>query len=402
MRTLQEEFNLTSGDFALSPGEYEGPLVVKRPCVIDGGRATLWAKTGPVLVVEAPDVTIKDLRVEVTGAPRSGEAWAAVKSSGPRTKLSQVEVAGAVLGIPGESENWRLPTVLTLGDFAPDCENAFAFELEAPAAGEIVCRLRDVTITPQRLSPGKNRITVQAGPMRDNTILFGEILVRTAVTRRIYLTGKCVQGAPVRRADRLLPVSFSGSGQVTLPPEVTPPAAPDAQVTYITKGQRIPAGELCKGVLKVVYEHQYAGPAIDLDVYVFLLQENGKVRSDRDLIFFSNPETADKGLRVVPGKPMVLAELARLDPQISRAAVCYSIYGDKPRENFSQVTGPLVRVFHDSGELFRFPLCGLTTEKTVVALELYRYKGQWKINFVGSGYRSGLRELCEGYGVQVE
>ena len=52
--------------------------------------------TGPVLVVEAPDVTIKDLRVEVTGAPRSGEAWAAVKSSGPRTKLSQEEVAGGV------------------------------------------------------------------------------------------------------------------------------------------------------------------------------------------------------------------------------------------------------------------------------------------------------------------
>lgn len=406
MRTLQEEFNLTSGDFSLSPGEYEGPLVVKRPCVIDGGGATLWARKGPVLVVDAPDVTIKNLRVEVTGAPCLGESWAAVKSSRPRTKLSSVEVAGAVLGIPGEAENWRLPTILALGNFPPDRENAFAFELEAPAAGEIVCRLRDVSVTPQRLSPGKNRITITAGPMRDNTILYGEILVRTAVTRRIYITGKCVQGAAVRRADRLLPVEspFSGPLPVDPPPEVIPPAAPDSQVTYITRGQRLPAEELREGVVKVAYEHQYAGPSIELDVYVFLLQENGKVRGDRDLIFFSNPAAADGGVKLAPtgGKPLVLAELAKLNPNISKVAVCYSIYGDKPRENFSLITEPLLRIFHGSRELYRFPLRGLMIEKTVVALELYRYKGQWKINFVGSGYRSGLKELCESYGLEVE
>lgn len=404
MRSLQEEFNLSSGDFVLSPGEYQGPLVVKRPCTIDGSHATLWADQGPVLVIDAPGVTVKDLRVEVTGPHRHGAAGAAIQSTRPGTKLSGVEAAGTVLGVPGEAENWRLPTSVPLGEFAPDRENAFAFELEAAGPADLVCRLRDVAVTPQRLAPGKNRVSVQAGPMRDNTILFGEILVRTAVTRRIYLSGKCRQGAPVRRAEGLLPVEQPFSGPAEPPLEAVPPSAPDGQVAYITRGQRIPADELRESVVKVAYEHQYAGPSIDLDVYVFLLQENGKVRDDRDLIFFNNREPADRGVRLAPtsGKPLVLAELARLDPSISRVAVCYSIYGDKPRENFSQVTGPLIRVFHDSGELYRFPLLDLTTEKTVVALELYRYKGQWKINFVGAGYRSGLRELCESYGLEVE
>ena len=44
----------------------------------------------------------------------------------------------------------------------------------------------------------------------------------------------------------------------------------------------------------------------------------------------------------------------------------------------------------------------LSVEKTLVAVEVYRYKGQWKLNFVASGYRDGLRRLCESYGVEVQ
>lgn len=404
MRSLQEEFNLSSGDFVLSPGEYQGPLVVKRPCAIDGSHATLWADRGPVLVIEAPGVTVRNLRVEVTGPLCAGAAGAAIQANRPGTRLEDVEAAGAVLGVSGEAEDWRLPTAIPLGEFAPDHENAFAFALEAAGPAELSCRLRDVVVTPQRLVPGKNRVTVQAGPMRDNTILFGELVVHTAVARRIYLTGKCRQGAPVRRAESLLPVEQPFSGPASPPLEAIPPAAPDGQVAYITRGQRVAAEELREGVIKVAYEHQYAGPSIDLDVYVFLLQANGKVRGDQDLVFFSNQASPDGGVRLASagGRPLVLAELARLDPAVGRVAVCYSIYGDRPRENFSQVAGPLVRVFHGDRELYRFPLEGLTMEKTVVALELYRYKGQWKMNFVGSGYHSGLKALCESYGLEVE
>ena len=36
MTNIQDQFNATkSGDFVLAPGEYEGPLVIDRPCVFD-------------------------------------------------------------------------------------------------------------------------------------------------------------------------------------------------------------------------------------------------------------------------------------------------------------------------------------------------------------------------------
>ena len=67
MNRLQEAFAENGGPvFTLIPGEYEGPLRVDRPCTVDGCGATLWAARGPVLVIAAPGVTVKNLRVEVT------------------------------------------------------------------------------------------------------------------------------------------------------------------------------------------------------------------------------------------------------------------------------------------------------------------------------------------------
>jgi len=66
------------------------------------------------------------------------------------------------------------------------------------------------------------------------------------------------------------------------------------------------------------------------------------------------------------------------------------------------VQNPLVRLFAGEKELCRFRPDGLTAEKAVVAAEFYRYKGEWKINFIGAGYQGGLKQLCTGYGVNVQ
>ena len=61
-----------------------------------------------------------------------------------------------------------------------------------------------------------------------------------------------------------------------------------------------------------------------------------------------------------------------------------------------------MRILSSYNDFHRFALDELHEEKTAVAVELYRYKGEWKMSFVGAGYRSGLRHLCEGYGVNIE
>lgn len=352
-----------------------------------------------MLAIEAPGVTVRNLRVEAIGD------GVAVRACAPQVRLENVEVSGAVLGVDGEAEDWRLPAVISLGEFAAGMDNAFAFELAAAAGAELDCRMRDVEMFPRALAPGKNRIVLKTGALRDNTILYGEILVQTAnVTRRIYVEGKARMGARPGTPDRLLSLQLPDPAPMVPPAEAIAPLAEDERVVYLTRGQRLPAGELAEGTMKVIYQHRRAKPSIELDGYVFLLREDGRVRGDKDLIFFSNPNSADGAVRVASagGFPLLTAELAKVSAEISRIAFCCSIYGEDPRENFSLVEEPIIRVFHGSTEIYRFPLADLRSEKTVVAVEVYRHKGGWKLSATGSGYRSGLRQLCEGYGVEVE
>ena len=79
-----------------------------------------------------------------------------------------------------------------------------------------------------------------------------------------------------------------------------------------------------------------------------------------------------------------------------------SVYDDQSGTDFSCVDDPVIRIFSDDKEQFRFPLNDLTQEKTVVAVEFYRYKGEWKVNCVGGGFKFGLASLCREYGVDVE
>lgn len=408
MVKIQEQFNSNlDGNFILPPCEYEGPLVVNRSCVIDGCQSTLWATNGPVLVVSAPNVTIKNLRVEVTGSPTSEEARIAIKTIDPHTKLENIEVRGNVIGLPQESENWDLPGIISLGDFAANKENTFVVSLQAPANATIDSKIIDLRIFPMQLTNGQNSLTLTTGELRNNTILYGEIMVRTAVaSRRIYIMGKALKDAPVHY--EAFPVengpTVSLPVQIDPPDEVVAPQVSDASIQEMKRGQRTSIKELQSSQIKIVYEHQNAAPGVDIDSYCFALRENGKVSCDEDLIFFGNAAAANQSIKSSSSdsKPLVLIDLNRVDSAVSRIAVCYSIYGDDPSQNFSKVSSPIIRIFGWDKEVFRFELKDLYEEKTVVAAEIYRYKGEWKINFVGAGYNSGLKQLCESYGVNVE
>ena len=78
----------------LPPGEYPGPMVVRRPLTLDGRGATVWALSGPVLAVDADGVRLRNLRVEVTGGPAAGDpgACALLVCSGRRVGLENVTV----------------------------------------------------------------------------------------------------------------------------------------------------------------------------------------------------------------------------------------------------------------------------------------------------------------------
>ncbi|MFI2433818.1 TerD family protein [Streptomyces sp. NPDC018693] len=67
---------------------------------------------------------------------------------------------------------------------------------------------------------------------------------------------------------------------------------------------------------------------------------------------------------------------------------------------FGAVAAPFVAVTGlDGTELASYTLTGLDTESAVVALELYRRQGAWKVRAVGQGYAGGLAELLTDQGL---
>ena len=407
MNTIQQQFNSNSSpEFIMVPGEYEGPLTIDRPCVVDGAKSTLWSNNGPILIINSTGVTIKNLRVEYTGQRTETVPPVAITTSDPDTKLIDVEVNGDLKGFSSEAELWTLPSIISLGAFAANKENTFSIDIPAASEAEIKNNMKNVKLSPQKLSAGNNSVTFTTDELRDNTILYGEIFVKTAVSRRIYITGKALNDAPEHHDSA--PVSTEATAslpvQVEAPNEVIAPTVSTTNASYIQRGQRLSISDLQDKVIKIIYEHKSVKQSLEIDGYVFLLQENGKVQSDNDLIFFGNAEASNSSVKTssIEEKPLTLIELNKLDSWVNKVAVCYSIYGDEPNKNFSLIDSPMIRIMAGGQELYRFELSNLNVEKTVVAIELYRYKGEWKINFIGSGYKSGLNLLCEDYGVNVE
>ncbi|MCB5183515.1 TerD family protein, partial [Streptomyces antimicrobicus] len=60
------------------------------------------------------------------------------------------------------------------------------------------------------------------------------------------------------------------------------------------------------------------------------------------------------------------------------------------------VTGP------DGAELAGYTLTGLDAESAVLALELYRRQGAWKVRAVGQGYAEGLPALLADHGLGAQ
>lgn len=74
--------------------------------------------------------------------------------------------------------------------------------------------------------------------------------------------------------------------------------------------------------------------------------------------------------------------------------------GRRTPHRFGVLPPPRVRMTADDGcEVVAFTLTGLDTETAVIALELYRRNGMWKVRAVGQGYAGGLGRLLADQGL---
>ncbi|GAB4589831.1 TerD family protein [Nocardia sp. IFM 10818] len=162
----------------------------------------------------------------------------------------------------------------------------------------------------------------------------------------------------------------------------------------LVKGQNGPVN-----VNDVVISMQIAAPA---DLSALLVTESGKVRSDADFVFFNQPSGPGVNLQPGPGgQPAALqVSLGAVPADIAQVRAVITL--DDPGNSFGRISAPSVFVSDAGGNrLYEYRIEGLSSESIVIALELYRRQGGWKVRAVGQGYAGGFAALVTDHGVTV-
>lgn len=165
------------------------------------------------------------------------------------------------------------------------------------------------------------------------------------------------------------------------------------------------------------------GSDFDLDASCFLCGANGKIRKTSDFVFYgSERRTADDkpcddaGCVIHSGDnrtgsgdgddEVIMIDTSKIPEDVQKLVFSITIYDAQKRgQTFGQVENSYVRVVEgESGtEVARFDLGeDFSCETAIVAAEIYRHNGEWKLNAIGSGFEGGLEALCKSYGVDVE
>nr|MCR5121000.1 TerD family protein [Ruminococcus sp.] len=184
----------------------------------------------------------------------------------------------------------------------------------------------------------------------------------------------------------------------------------------IIKGQKVALeqpGEPPLNKIKIALGWECKDSRCELDASAFMLAGGDKVPSDDWFIFYGQPDSPDKSVsyRVFADDPSncddaaVEIELSRVDPKVEKIAVAITIYeAFEKKLNFGMVPSVYARIINcaTNKEIIRFELTDKNTAVTALVVgELYRYKGSWKFNAVGSGVNRDLACFCGMYGVDL-
>ena len=371
----------------------------------------MWSKHGSVIEVSSQGVTLEGLRVEITEGALSEPA---ITAKFP-VNIRGVEVLGTVSGFGAEDGECGIPRALQLGELSPSEENSFIMTVDIPAPAKLVCTASGVRFEPQDIPAGRSSVRVFVSGSGSASLVYSEVLLVSQFRRRIYLSGRFSANAPAVK-ERLIyeapqiarnaPLTAAAPAMAVNPEpadvisDVGAAPLSDEQLLELRKGQRVPAAGYLSGTVEVYLTGQRLGNA-DIDPYVFLLDENEKCRGEGDLVFFGNERSQDGAVRYYPDDGHISIDMAKLPPEVQRISVAYSVYSGDSVKNFSQVREPRVALFSQGKERVRFDIPGLTNEITIIAMEFYIYRGEWRISAVGAGYRDGLVKLCSRYGIQA-
>jgi tellurium resistance protein TerD len=137
---------------------------------------------------------------------------------------------------------------------------------------------------------------------------------------------------------------------------------------------------------------------VDCDASALLLDGNGKLSGEKDLVCFYNKQSGC-GTVVHTGDNItgegdgddeqIIVQLDRVPANIEKILCVVNIYEcESRRQDFGMIKSAFIRIVNPSNnqELIRFNLTENYAGKTALVVgELYRHNGEWKFNAIGEG-----------------
>lgn len=165
------------------------------------------------------------------------------------------------------------------------------------------------------------------------------------------------------------------------------------------------------GFFKKLFSAGSNGDDIDCDASVLLLNEDSKLMSAKDIIYFRNLISVCGSIRHtgdnITGEgegddEVIYVDLPKVPDRIHRLVFVVNIYDCKSRgQHFGMIQNAFIRVVDRSSnnELLRYNLTENYSDKTaLIAGEIYRKDGQWKFNAIGEGTSDdSIRTLVQKY-----
>lgn len=149
----------------------------------------------------------------------------------------------------------------------------------------------------------------------------------------------------------------------------------------------------------------------NLVLAALLCGSDGRLRSDRDFVFFNQIASSDLSVTALEkamggDQEQLEIDLASVPADVERVVVVlYVNDGPAQHRSLGQLRSCVVRVLDraDQRELVRSEeLARALGQETAVTLgEVYRLGGDWKFKVLGQGYANGIAGIAADYGLAM-
>lgn len=187
----------------------------------------------------------------------------------------------------------------------------------------------------------------------------------------------------------------------------------------VLRGQKISLNQKSLSLSKLIVALDWEvkgdfNKRLELDTSIFMVNKNNTTL-ERDFIFYSNIKStqgevtlkSDHNSNLKSGyDEVVQLDLTKVPLNIQKLAFAVTIYeGEERSEAFKNILNAYFRLIDTDTkkEILNYKFDDqLSNETAIVVAEIYRYKGDWKINCIGGGFRGGLKALCDNYGIEID